>query len=170
MAQTVDLQPIKTDITVTGSIIRDIYLEDGKLPVEFVGSTNGIKKVSLQNLSSDEVEVENGSLQVNIKKVNNLNSGSGSINISSSLHIPSISGSKMGYNNVSVQILSSNISTPTIFYVEFSLDQVNWNTETQDLLVQSETKLFVFQYPAGAFWRIRFDSGNSGIVNYIILN
>jgi len=154
---------------------QDLYLEDGKLMVEIDGSIGGIQKTQIVDSSDNPVGVENDALNVNIKGLSIPDSISGNIDLASSLHIPGSAGQRLSYGQAIIQMLSANISVTTTFYLEFSLDQTNWDiaveggVDVSDTLVQSQAKVFPFESPNGLYWRIRFASGSTGTVNYVIL-
>lgn len=139
-------------------------------PVPFTGGVNPVNVVA-----GVEYQIIGGVTDVNIRTVEIQDSLTGSINLASTLLIPATAGRKLAYGICTVQMRSTNISATTTFYLEFSLDGTNWDiaeeggVDISSTLVQSVTKLLSFESTPGVYWRIRFSSGATGTVNYIIL-
>jgi hypothetical protein len=74
----------------------------------------------------------------------------------------------------SIQMLSADLSGPTIFNLQLSLDGTNWDnavandTDISDTLVVNETKIKAFECAGEAYWHILFAGVTTGTVNCLI--
>lgn len=140
-----------------GGVASDVNLKTDELGLALDATlTDGSQKTQIVGISMDDPV-------------------SGSVDLAASLHLPTSAGQRLVYGLGSVQMLSADISATTTFYLELSVDQTNWDiavesgTDVSDTLVKAETKIVNFESTVGIYWRIRFESGNTGTVNYYTL-
>lgn len=137
--------------------------------------TDGSQKTQIVDGDGDIAGVTDSALDTNIKGITIDDPVSGSVDLSSSLYVPTSAGQRLVYGLGSIQMLSSDISDTTAFYLELSLDQTNWDNavelgvDVEDTLVRSETKVVNFESTVGIYWRIRFANGNTGNISYYTL-
>jgi hypothetical protein len=137
--------------------------------------TDGSQKTQIVNATGDVAGVTNNAQDINIKGVILPDIVTGSIDLASVLHVPNLAGRRLSYGEVTIQMVSTNLSATRAFYLEFSVDGISWDnaveggTDVEDTLVVNVPKVFPFEAPVGLYWRIRFASGSTGNVTYNII-
>lgn len=137
--------------------------------------SSGSQKTQIVDGAGDIAGVTGGSLDINIKGITLPDPVIGTIDLSSDLVIPAATGRRLSYGQATIQMITDDISETTAFYLEFSCDGVNWDnatengTDVEDTLVVDVAKVIPFESPVGLYWRIRFASGSTGNVDYVII-
>ena len=101
----------------------------------------------------------------------------GSINLAQSIYLPAQGGRQANRNVFSVQMNSTNLSAETAFNLQLSADGVAWANATDpggsDLagsLKVNTPKVVSYEIDNNLMWRIKFASGNTGVIDFVILD
>jgi hypothetical protein len=92
------------------------------------------------------------------------------IDLEETLYFPSQFGMRANDNSFSIGLKTDDISADTDFNLEFSHNKTDWfqgvnPADDTDLEFTLSDKFFrAFEVDPGLFWRIVFDSGNTGTI------
>jgi hypothetical protein len=167
-----DIAGIETDVE---NIAADVAVIEADTALIKANQTNGTQKSMIVDGSGDVVGSTDNAMDVAIKALAVPDAVTSTVDLAASLYVPNSAGRRLTYGIGSVQMLSANISATTTFYLELSVDGTNWDNavdagvDVSDTLVVNVTKVVNFESMVGIYWRIRFASGNTGVITYHIL-